>query len=428
MDKERAASVRPLKKSVLVPGDVLPVSAGAVYTVAESDPERTESEEGSGDELVEDAPDQPIRGGKPGRVKIPKQPKLPRTKAQKPARIRPPGVMGTNVHSAVAGISTSNALALLSPPPPEAKPGSKYRPWFKLTDWEMARLRKLMKKNAIWSPSDTMIRRELDKDGRGRENYERAKALADAGGDPLIDENPIDPFKTELAPGEISYEQPKEMNELVNRGMRLNEAKKHKKEKEMQELEEANRRIAAAGDAFKYLFSTPPTPAVQQPSRAKKRKRDAEKETPPADKTGPSNPAQEGTKKIKLAPIAPKPLERRLAPKVTSPAKGPTAGTSTMQIPLAPAGASSAGQVSCRQKAGNTRCRRGSSRNKEGGVPYPALSAANCRSVPTPPYLRRAKADHACRSLLGSGCSFGEERGNEGAPPAVAGLHRCACR
>jgi len=54
---------------------------------------------------------------------------------------------GSNAHSAVAGISTSNALAKLTPPPPDAQAGSKWRPWFKLTEYEMAKLRKMMKKN-----------------------------------------------------------------------------------------------------------------------------------------------------------------------------------------------------------------------------------------------------------------------------------------
>ena len=109
------------------------------------------------------------------------------------ARARPPGVMGTNVHSQVAGISTSNALAKLSPPPADAKPGSAHAPWLKLTEYEMAVLRKQMKKNAIWCPSDTMIRRELSKKGRGQENYEKEKARCEATGETFLDEDPAVP-------------------------------------------------------------------------------------------------------------------------------------------------------------------------------------------------------------------------------------------
>ena len=71
-----------------------------------------------------------------------KTPKTPKS------RTRPSG-MGTNVHSSVAGISTSNALARLSPPPDNPRPGSRWAPWLKLTEYEMAVLRKKMKKNAV---------------------------------------------------------------------------------------------------------------------------------------------------------------------------------------------------------------------------------------------------------------------------------------
>ncbi|RKF77266.1 putative phd-finger domain-containing protein [Golovinomyces cichoracearum] len=84
---------------------------------------------------------------------------------------RAAGVMGTNVHSSVAGISTSNALAQLQPPSANAKPGDKELPWLQLNAWELAKLRKRMKKNAIWCPSDTMIERELKSLGRGLEAY-----------------------------------------------------------------------------------------------------------------------------------------------------------------------------------------------------------------------------------------------------------------
>jgi hypothetical protein len=353
---ERATSVSlktQKQKNVLVPGDVLPPGAEAVYSAAESDDEHSASEAASEDELGLDAPDQAVRGGKAGRVKVPKPPKQ-RPKTPKPPRIRPPGVMGTNVHSTVAGISTSNALAMLTPPPPDAKPGSKYRPWLKLTEYEMAKLRKSMKKNAIWKPSDTMVRRELEKDGRGFENYNKAKAESEAKGETLLDEDKPDSVNPAAVLAEVPQETPgkKESEQAVNRGMRLNEAKKQKrgrKEKELQELEEASRKIAAAGDAFKNLFSTPPMQHTPKPS--KKRKRDSEKTTPAVDATALPPAAVEAAarqpspKKLRLTPagnvpIAPKPVERRLAPKAASPPRTTTV-TTTIQVPLAPAGPSS---------------------------------------------------------------------------------------
>jgi hypothetical protein len=104
------------------------------------------------------------------------------------SRARTPGRVGTNVHSSIAGISTSNALARLSPPPPDAKPGSRFAPWFELTEYEMAVLRKQMKKNAIWRPSDTMIRRELERKQRGHSFFQIERLRCEAAGEEILDE------------------------------------------------------------------------------------------------------------------------------------------------------------------------------------------------------------------------------------------------
>ncbi|KAI8943428.1 hypothetical protein NX059_001438 [Plenodomus lindquistii] len=113
-----------------------------------------------------------------------------RDRQHKSSRPRAPGVLGTNVHSSIAGISTSNALALLAPPPPDARPGSKWAPWGKLTEYEMAVLRKQMKKNAVWTPSLTMVNRELEKKHRTQRDYDIEKARCDAAGEEIIDEEP----------------------------------------------------------------------------------------------------------------------------------------------------------------------------------------------------------------------------------------------
>ncbi|KAF1830102.1 hypothetical protein BDW02DRAFT_559716 [Decorospora gaudefroyi] len=105
-------------------------------------------------------------------------------------RARAAGVLGTNVHSSIAGISTSNALAQLAPPPADARPGSKWAPWKKLTEYEMAVLRKQMKKNAVWTPSQTMMIRELERKHRTETDYEREKARCEAAGEDFIDEEP----------------------------------------------------------------------------------------------------------------------------------------------------------------------------------------------------------------------------------------------
>ncbi|KAG0646866.1 rRNA m(5)C methyltransferase 1 [Hyphodiscus hymeniophilus] len=192
------------------------------------------------------------------KLKVPKEPKL---KVPKPPRApRPPGVMGTNVHSAVAGISTSNALAKLKPPPADSVNGSVHKPWLQLTDWELASLRKRMKKNAVWSPSDTMIARELKVLGRGIDNYHAAKKAAEAAGQPL--DQPVPPQllgHTVDAEGAISVEAlGLTASTLSNRGMKLNEAKKIKREtlakQAAEEAEESARKMAQAAKAMKGLF------------------------------------------------------------------------------------------------------------------------------------------------------------------------------
>lgn len=286
---------------ITIPGEVLPPPN------PESSPPVTDSEHEFGPSSP--APLATSRVGatsrsrsiKPPRVRISKIPNMPRIKAAKGSRPpRPPGAMGTNVHSAVAGISTSNALSLLSPPPPDAKPGSEHAPWMRLTEWEMAKLRKRMKKNAIWSPSETMIRRELSDAGRGPENYRSSKAKADALGEEFIDEDKIAttaPGKP-LAPGEISADSlGLEETQLSNRGMKLNEAKKLKREiiaREQAalaaaEAEQAAKRLGDIGSTFKSLFAKPaeglnlpPAAIANQSAREfdkdKERKKEKERE------------------------------------------------------------------------------------------------------------------------------------------------------
>lgn len=289
-------------QKVTVPGEVLPPSN------PDSPPPVTDSE-------WEFAPPSPVpmatsrvgvpsrsRPGQAARDRVQKSPKPPKLRSIKVIRPpRPPGVMGTNVHSAVAGISTSNALSLLQPPPVDAKPGSAHAPWMRLTEWEMAKLRKRMKKNAIWSPSETMIRRELADAGRGPENYRATKAQADESGEPFLDEDNIAtsaPGKP-LGPGEISTESLHVGDsQLSNRGMKLNEAKKQKREmmaREQAALAAANTELAAkqladVGSSIKSLFPKPlksapnsPLTPVHQPngkgtSHGKERVRDRTKE------------------------------------------------------------------------------------------------------------------------------------------------------
>jgi len=287
-----------------------------------------------------------------GRIKL-KLPKRSLSAAPKPVnrQPRPAGAMGTNVHSAVAGISTTNALAMLKPPPPDAKNGSDDLPWLQLTDWELGMLRKRMKKNAVWSPSDTMIARELKVRGRGIEAYRAAKKEADASGQPL--DTPIPPQllgQTVHAEGAISVEAVRGDQEVptVNRGMKLNEAKKLKKENQQKELAqaaeeaaEAVRKMNMSAEAMKDIFNTKPsdgkTPA--KPSRTPARKRKRESTVPETTEKEKPVDGESLTAKSDKADIPPAkrtktetpiPCPQSIAPKESKPATP----ASTIDVPI----------------------------------------------------------------------------------------------
>ena len=120
----------------------------------------------------------------------------------------------------------------LAPPPPDARPGSKDAPWLRLTDWEMMNLRKRMKKNAKWRPSESMVKLELMNAGRGPHNYWEAKRVAEDRGLPFLDVDNIANNQADkpLAWGEVSLTAPSSSEEKPrNKGMVLNEAKKRKR-------------------------------------------------------------------------------------------------------------------------------------------------------------------------------------------------------
>ena len=278
-------------RKITVPGEVLPPPN------PDSPPPLTDSD-------WESIPPSPIPmptsrvGGsrKPGRIRPPKPPKVPKLKLPKlPRPPRPPGTMGTNVHSAVAGISTSNALSLLSPPPADAKPGSLHAPWMRLTEWEMAKLRKRMKKNAIWTPSETMIRRELSLAGRGPDNYKSTKSKCDAAGEDFIDDDNIAnaPRNKQLVPGEISADSLGLADtNLSNRGMALNIAKKEKREKMAREqadiLASEAQKLGHRLDGLKNIFAPPPERSIESPvlsAQIPKAKEASKRKTISDDKT-----------------------------------------------------------------------------------------------------------------------------------------------
>ncbi|OIW33245.1 hypothetical protein CONLIGDRAFT_553301, partial [Coniochaeta ligniaria NRRL 30616] len=224
------------------------------------------------------------------RIKLVKNPKPPKTpKTPKPR---------TSVSAPAAAnpeLSTSKILAKLQPPPDNAVAGSADAPWLQLTTYELAKLRKRMKKNASWAPSDTMIARELKSLGRGVESYRAARQKAEEEGEPFEDHVPSpvldgETGATVMPPGALSMEaMAAEERNLSNRGMKLNEAKKSKRENLARlAAEEAEASARQMIEAAKAMFTpSQPSSAPEQPSQAKperktrerKRKRDSVAET-----------------------------------------------------------------------------------------------------------------------------------------------------
>ncbi|EFW20372.1 hypothetical protein D8B26_008416 [Coccidioides posadasii str. Silveira] len=189
---------------------------------------------------------------------------------QKKGRRNPRTLQGAEGEHITAERSTSRALAALSAPPPDAKIGSEFLPWLRLTDWEMACLRKKMKKNNFWQPSEVMIHRELSELGRGWDNYRAAREKAESTGTELID---CDDVMNNYVQGKLTRKSDVHGNmgttgveetKLINRGMKMNEAKKLKRETQAREqaaqaaaeAELAAKRLGDIGSTIKTLFSS----------------------------------------------------------------------------------------------------------------------------------------------------------------------------
>ena len=306
------------KRQVTIPGDVLPP-----YN-PDSPIASTEQSDWESDVASPVRPRLKLNQPKPKKEKVPRPPRAPR--------------------------ESTGPYKMPTPPPEDAKIGSKYQPWTRLTEWEMWKLRKKMKKNITWEPSDVMIQRELAAKGRGWENYYRAKGEAKTNGTEFLDIDNIDQSRTngvtngEPATGAV------EVASVRNRGMKLNEAKKLKREslareqaaQAAQEAELAARRLGDIGSAFKNLFSpissaltnlqrNTSSPTTNGNKTGKKEAAKNPKKRKLEDSVASASPVSEPVpknKKQKLA-VGPSPFAGDATPDTTA-----TTTTTTKKIPL----------------------------------------------------------------------------------------------
>lgn len=178
---------------------------------------------------------------------------------------------------ALSAAAAANAAALLNPPPENAVIGSADAPWLQLTQYELAKLRKRMKKNATWTPSETMIARELKTLCRGPDAYREAKRKAEEEGKPFDPKIPAPVMNSvsgapELPAGAISVDSlAVEDVPTSNRGMKLNEAKKLKREAMARLAAEEAGEVPRDTKEAKHSLARPASTAGDSPKKDKPR-------------------------------------------------------------------------------------------------------------------------------------------------------------
>ncbi|KAF4984453.1 hypothetical protein FZEAL_354 [Fusarium zealandicum] len=324
---------RPEVPRIIVPGEVQ-----APYEV-EYDTFTDDSDMSSEEESDTTAPGRRTPAPTP-RIKLVSNNKLPKT----PSRLARPVTYAT---AALSQAAAANNAALLHPPPEDAVVGTPDAPWLQLTQYELAKLRKRMKKNATWTPSETMIARELKLLNRGPDAYHEAKKKAEQQGkafEPPVPKPVVDDESGEkqLPAGAISADTlAAEEVPTSNRGMKLNEAKKLKREAlaklAAEEAEESARKMAEAAKLFlgngnngnngnqtapasETPKETPKAPKTRTASRSTKRKREPEsEETNNAQESNESQPSRPQAKRTKTETPVPPPQRPPL-----NHGKGPT--------------------------------------------------------------------------------------------------------
>ncbi|KKA28186.1 hypothetical protein TD95_003723 [Thielaviopsis punctulata] len=194
-----------------------------------------------------------------------------------------PALLLTSTTPAIAAAAAA-AVGMAAPPPTNAPPGSPDAPWLRLTPFELAKLRKRMKKNATWSPSETMIARELNNLGRGPEAYRLAKQKALEEGRPFDELTPagsvqaappvpaVQPATTNTA---MAVDAPKDAPQTSQDAMQVDDAMKLDRDamakRAAEEAEESERKM---GEIARRLMPSTPTP---ESGRAKTTQRSAGK-------------------------------------------------------------------------------------------------------------------------------------------------------
>ncbi|KAG6243216.1 hypothetical protein E4U25_001778 [Claviceps purpurea] len=255
---------------VTVPGEVL-----APYEI--------EYDTGTDDSDISTDDDSDIYGA--GARRIPATPRIRIVSNKTPKSNKGSARPTSHSSAALSAAAIANAAALLHPPPENAVIGSGDAPWLQLTDYELAKLRKRMKKNATWTPSETMVARELKALGRGPDEYREAKKKAEEEGrefDVKIPSLVVDNASgvQHLPAGAIDAKSiGSEETPTSNRGMKLNEAKKLKREAlakqaAQEAAQEAEESAIQMSHAAKLFMGNNESNAKSDPSRGSRETKD----------------------------------------------------------------------------------------------------------------------------------------------------------
>ncbi|KAJ9155084.1 Inhibitor of growth protein 1 [Pleurostoma richardsiae] len=309
---------------ITVPGEVL-APYDLEYDAYSDDSESSIEDEDEDEEPTRRTPG-PRSGTQQPKIKMTiKNPKTPKQRVHKfsDTMVTP----GQPAHTPLASAST--VLKQLKPPPDDAVPGSEDAPWMQLTAYELARLRKRMKKNSAWVPSETMIARELKNLGRGWDAFSAAKQKAEEEGKPFDSTLPvpiIDAASGTAHPpmGAITVDAAIAEENRINRGSELNKAKKLKREAlaklAAEEAEASARKMAEAAAMFLHgqtqsaNHAAPEQTPSKTPSKTRQRKRkrdsvpEAEAEKPDNGESSASSSQRPPLKRTKTETPVPVPV------------------------------------------------------------------------------------------------------------------------
>ena len=299
------------KRQLIVPGEPLPAydPDSPMASTEVSDTETQASPTHIGDRQIKSLKLKAPKPEKAARPSLPGRNSAQRTPAaERPTRPRP------------------------APPPPDAVIGSEHRPWMKLTEYEIYRTQKEMKKGVDWPVPPALYQKKVTEYGRGQAAYEAAKAKAEKEGVEFVDHyahtrpgyvpkkvRPSTPERTDQSQETIVVAK-SERKTTEKKPKKTNKPDKAREEAARADLQKALQNLSTLRFGNLFGTSAPSTPVAQPPRKKRK----------PASSSRPSASVSE--QRATSAPKEPK-TEAKVA-NLTPTISAPATTTITSQVPL----------------------------------------------------------------------------------------------